>query len=306
MGRRSLESPGGITRGSRSMRAGGGAGFSMSTCCAATGVATSRARANATAYLTISLYHATEGHQPAHVFERVEAEHHALQPLDRGSPEGTGGVVAELLHHGLRRERAPGPTAPVRLASLHHPPVAQFHAHPPGEAIREGGPGIERVADAGGEPQERRIVQARGGIRVERDAAVEERGGHRVRQAELRVVRRARAELRLTRLADDRDLTRRHAALDRLDLVRVESVVAPERERAVQVGVVVVTARVRLEADPQRLPFLAERAEGGRIGLGAEKRAVEAEAALEDRRGAAEAAAREPRGDDARDRKSVV
>src|SRR5207237_1187178 len=73
---------------------------------------------------------------------------------------------------------------------------------------------------------------------------------------------------------------------------------ATKRERAVEVGVIVVAARVGLESDAKRLPLFAQRVERRSVGLRAEERAIQAEATLEDRRGPAESAAREAGRDD--------
>src|SRR5256885_7978998 len=69
---------------------------------------------------------------------------------------------------------------------------------------------------------------------------------------------------------------------------------------SVEVGVVVVAARVRLEADPEGLPRRAERLEGRRVRRLSEKGPVEAEPALEDGLRSAEPAARERRRHEAR------
>src|SRR5207247_1212716 len=133
----------------------------------------------------------------------------------------------------------------------------------------------------------------------EPDAAVDQRGRDRVGQTELSGVRRSRFELGVTWLADDRHFTSRHPAFDLGDRLRRQSVLAPERERAIEVGVQQVAARKWFVADGQRLPFTAERLERCEIGRATEHRGVETEAPLEDGRGPAEAAARQRRGDGA-------
>src|SRR5919108_2263298 len=58
-----------------------------------------------------------------------------------------------------------------------------------------------------------------------------------------------------------------------------------------------MAARVRLVADPEGLPFAAEGLERPRIRRGAQERSIQAEAALQDRRGTRHAAAGEPGGE---------
>src|SRR5207245_1446298 len=81
---------------------------------------------------------------------------------------------------------------------------------------------------------------------------------------------------------------------------RSKRVLVAQVERTVQIGVVVVAARVGLEADRQGLPLVPERRERTHVGLGAEERAIEAEAPVEDRRRPREAAARQGAGDRSR------
>src|SRR5882724_6447961 len=86
------------------------------------------------------------------------------------------------------------------------------------------------------------------GVRIEPDSPVHQGRRDRIRQAELGVVRSAWPKLRLARLADDRNLAGGHPALDPLDRLVIDAVLATKGERAVEVGVIVVTAWVRLES----------------------------------------------------------
>src|SRR5438876_2891771 len=243
---------------------------------------------------------AAEDHELAHRLEAVEVEHGAFE---RGDPRGgqrTPRVVAEFLDDGLGRQRALQPATAVRQARLELLPVPQAHTHPAGKALRKRRFGIHHVAHARGQREHARIVQVGGRVRVEADGAIDECRGDRKRQAELRIVRASWPTLGLRRLADDRHLTGRNPALDALDGIDAEAWRASQLERAIQIGVVEMAARVRLVADAERLPLATERVERPRIRLGAQERTVQAEAALQDRRRTRHPAAGEPSGERAR------
>ena len=214
----------------------------------------------------------------------VERQHR----LARARPAGTHRHARRRCRGTSRRSPTPGAAGRDRRGRRARAPRARARRRgapctQPGKPSGNVEVGIDRrdctrAASASSRSSARRA----GRERVEPYAAVDERGGDRVRQAELRLVRRPRPELHGPRLADDRHLARGHAALDRGDRVRPpRAAPARKRERAVDVGVAQVTARVRLEADPRRLPLPAQRVEHIGVRRRADERAVEAEAALE-------------------------
>jgi hypothetical protein len=86
------------------------------------------------------------------------------------------------------------------------------------------------VLDPAGKRQDALVADPVLGIRVEPDPAVHQGGRHGVRKAELSVVRAAGSSLRLARLADDGNLAGGHSALDTLDRVRLDPVLAEKRD----------------------------------------------------------------------------
>ena len=156
------------------------------------------------------------------------------------------------------------------------------------------------MAHARGQTEEPLVGEARRREGAEADASVDQRGRHGERQAELRLVRRARPQFSRAWLADDRHFARRHVTLHIHDRIRLEMVLLPQANHAVDVRVVEMATRVRLEADARRFPCTPKGVEHLRDGRRAHERAVEAKAPLEHGRRAARAARGERRGEDAR------
>src|SRR5712692_9559221 len=274
----------------------------MSTCATA-GAAKIRTISVVTSNFMSSLYYresTTERDELAHV-RRIVQDEHGLRELvpSRGVEEQTG-VLMELLDDGGRRQRTRGPAPAIRLACLEDAAVREPYRHPPREAVRERRLLIDDVSHARGEPEQALVGEARLGERAETHATVEQCSRRRERKAELRLVRRSRAKLRGARLADDGHFARGHVTLDVDDRIRIHAVLFSQSQRAVDVGVVEVTARIRLEPDARRLPLTPEGLEHLREGRRADERPVDAEASFEHGRGTTHAAGGERRGDDAR------
>src|SRR5439155_16854279 len=102
------------------------------------------------------------------------------------------------------------------------------------------------------------------------------------------------------RLADDGYFARGHVTLDVDDRIRIHAMLFSQSQRAVDVGMVEMAARIWLEPDARRLPLTPEGLVHLREGRRADERPVEAEASLEHGRVTTDAASGARGGDDAR------
>ena len=164
-------------------------------------------------------------------------------------------------------------------------PVAGADHHLPGVDAGEGGGGVRPVPHPLRQIEDRAV---RAGFLVElgeAEGAAREARGHRVLDAELRVVVARRADLVRDRLADGGDGPFRDQGGRLLHLVGAEVVGGGDRDGRIRAAVEEMAGGERLDRDPFELPRLAEAARRERVvalivALPAEVRPVEPETPL--------------------------
>ena len=187
-------------------------------------------------------------------------------------------------------------------------PVAGAHHHLAGIGAGKGGGRVRPVPHPLRQIEDRPV---RAGVLVElgeAEGAAREARGHRVLDAELRVVVARRAHLVRGRLADGRDGLLRDQGGRLLHLVGAEVVPARDRDGRVRAAVEEMAGGKRLDRDPLQLPGLAEAARRERmvarlVPLPAEVGPVEAETPLVGQARRDEARAREVGGGEPRHRR---
>src|SRR5215470_3967443 len=127
-------------------------------------------------------------HEFSDRLQAVELQHRLLERRHAGGRQRAPRIVAELLDQRLGRQWPLRAAAAVRHTCFELTPVLETHAHPTGKAPRKLRVGIDHVAHPIRQRENARILEPRRLIGVETYGAVDERRGHRERQAELRVV----------------------------------------------------------------------------------------------------------------------